>query len=108
MDVTQYLFDVYGNTVLRSFFATGKLQSYRTYSYDDNKFMTDESHYDKSDKIINQFSYRLYKEGNINYFNYYEKITYSYGYVTTSSKSLSYSKKAIDEKLKAPLLNIVH
>ena len=98
----QNSFDSNGNTILKSFIASGKLQSYRTYSYDNNQIMTDESHFDKSEKIVNQFTHRLYKQGTL---NFYEKVTYSYGYVTSSSKNVVDSNKLSDNRLKSPLPN---
>ncbi|HBD93225.1 MAG: hypothetical protein A2015_10940 [Spirochaetes bacterium GWF1_31_7] len=101
LEMTQNIFDTNGNIKLQSTLSTGKLQSYITYSYD-NDFLTDESYYDKYDTITTQFTTKLYKVKDQ---NYYEKVTYSYGYVTPAVRSTTASLMLNANRLKAPTPN---
>jgi len=101
LEMTQNIFDTNGNIKLQSTLSTGKLQSYITYSYD-NDFLTDESYFDKYDIITTQFTTKLYKVKDQ---NYYEKVTYSYGFVTPAVRSTTASLMLDVNRLKAPKPN---
>ncbi len=104
LEMTQNIFDTNGNIKLQSTLSTGKLQSYIMYSYD-NDFLTDESYYDKYDIITTQFTTKLYKVKDQ---NYYEKVTYSYGYVTPAVRSTTASLMLDVNRLKVPKPNYLY
>ncbi len=91
-DIIQYQFNSYGNKKMRSFYSGGKLQSYRTYFYDDEKNLINESRYAISlgDKLENKFLYRYYGTGPE---YYYEESSYTYSYPASRNLNNSTSIK---------------
>lgn len=82
-DIIQYQFNSYGKKKMRSFYSGGKLQSYRTYFYDGEENLINESRYAISlgDKLENKFLYRYYGTGPE---YYYEETSYTYSYPSLS------------------------
>jgi len=78
-DMIQYQFDSNGNKTMRSVYSGGKTQSYRTYAYNEDNNLINESIYSMSlgDKLENKFLYRYY--GTETEF-YREETSYSYSY----------------------------
>ncbi len=104
LDMIQYRFNSNGNKISRSFFSEGKLQNFRTYAWDeDNSYIADESNYDKSDTIIGKETCRWFQDTNGNWFK--ETASYTYGYATSSSKSIADSLGSSKNKLNPPKNN---
>ncbi|HBD94692.1 MAG: hypothetical protein A2015_13935 [Spirochaetes bacterium GWF1_31_7] len=84
MDIIQYRFNNDGDKISRSYYSTGRLQSLRTYLYDDG-FMINETHYNGNNAIINLFEYKLYDNDKAE--SFYEEVSYSFDYADGKSSS---------------------